>query len=158
MQSVEKGVVKSLLCMSEVNKSAALNLGIIQDGRTPAIIFSLPQNESKLISLDSKTATSMVSRHFHCDSAGHVAAFINCILLLQVRVHGRMGLVAQRYNVQLGDEHLPVLVRMKHVTCFGSVAVLCVCSLMQRCAAATGDTHQFSQQHGGEHHLHALSA
>lgn len=62
-----------------------------KDGRTPAIIFSLPQNESKLISLDSKTATSMV------------------------RVHGRMGLVAQRYNVQLGDEHLPVLPRVIHI-------------------------------------------
>lgn len=62
-----------------------------KSGRTPAIVFSLPGNESKLITIDSNAATKMV------------------------RVHGRRGLVAQRYHIQLGDQQLSVLPRVIHI-------------------------------------------
>ncbi|KAL3150318.1 hypothetical protein ABBQ32_000165 [Trebouxia sp. C0010 RCD-2024] len=62
-----------------------------KDGRTPAIIFSMPHNENKLISISANDATNMV------------------------RIHGRMGLAAQRFVVNLGDEQLPVLPRVVHI-------------------------------------------
>ena len=91
----------------------------MQNGRTPAIIFSLPQNESKLISIAQNTATNMVQ-----PSSSVLAVLTQAyqqshstLTTLQVRVHGRMGLAAQRYVVKIGDEDLPVLVSKKHVTC-----------------------------------------
>lgn len=35
----------------------------MQAGRTPGIVFSLPGNESKLITLDSNTASNMVNSY-----------------------------------------------------------------------------------------------
>ncbi|DBA78857.1 hypothetical protein WJX77_002125 [Trebouxia sp. C0004] len=66
-------------------------------GRTPGIVFSLPGNESKLITLDSNTASNMV------------------------RIHGRRGLVAQLYHIKLGDEQLPVLPRVVHINSVSNV-------------------------------------
>ena len=42
---------------------------IVQDGRTPAIIFSLPDNASKLISISANVAANMVSTIFPSCSA-----------------------------------------------------------------------------------------
>lgn len=99
-------------------------LGAVQNGRTPAIIFSLPNNESKLISIEANTATNMVCKSFFIPSCSPTSEAIYCNVQLQVRVHGRMGIAAQRYIVDLGDEQLPVLVRDKHNT-----ASTCQCPL-----------------------------
>ena len=113
MQSLEKGVVKCnfWVCFTAFT-SAYPPTETLQDGRTPAIIFSLPDNKSRLVSISANVAANMVSinpssllesstppKHYPCTSR------------LQVRIHGRMGLVAQRYIINLGDEQLPVLVR-----------------------------------------------
>lgn len=38
-----------------------------------------------------------------------------------VRVHGRRGLAAQRYHINLGGEHLPVLPRVVHINSVSNV-------------------------------------
>ncbi len=74
-------------------------------GRTPAILFSLPQNESRLISVDSKEATSLV-RHPYVEEA--LSLFreeeIQCLLMVmdvQVRIHGRKGLLSRIFQLDL---------------------------------------------------------
>lgn len=62
-----------------------------KDDQTPAIIFSLPGNQQKLITLESNIAKNMV-RH-----------------------HGRQGLLAQRYHLRLEHEQFPVLPRVVHI-------------------------------------------
>lgn len=40
------------------------------------------------------------------------------LIMRQVRVHGRRGLAAQRYNIDLAGKQYPVLVRLLHQTAF----------------------------------------
>ncbi|KAA6423524.1 MAG: 50S ribosomal [Trebouxia sp. A1-2] len=39
----------------------------------------------------------------------------------KVRIHGRRGLLAQRYHIKLGDEQLPVLPRVVHINSVSNV-------------------------------------
>lgn len=109
LQTLEKGVDQGFLCGLMLHCVPIHILFNLQDGRTPAIIFSMPHNEHKLISISANDATNMVSTILRCPLIPSPLSI--GIRTLQVRIHGRMGLAAQRFFVNLGDEQLPVLVR-----------------------------------------------
>lgn len=76
---------------------AAAAAKLRKEGRTPAIVFSLPGNQSKLIDLEAREVAK------------------------QVKQHGRRGIVCRVYNVDMQDEEGQsveqhrVLVRQVHV-------------------------------------------
>ena len=79
--------------------------GLRKEGRTPAILFSLPQNTSQLLALDSQDVSSLVRAvGFALGSAASGCLPDVQRHAAQVKEFGRSGLASRRFTLRVNGE------------------------------------------------------